>query len=235
MDDGQSIQASVEPQYEELLGSANYYRVRRNRRSQAFTGGSPKRWSQRNSFAIPSCEEENHRVKVRWGEETWQYKTLRFINSTPVQRFLIALLLLDVLILFAELAIDVHVPSCTIIVRDAISCCPSDGDVTTNSFYQGGGGGYGESVCAEPLLATDNTAGCDSHKWHGAHVAHEILFWITIAILSLFQSELLFLIYLLGMHFFKVPLYVFDLVRPSILLLYRLHLVLLTSGIPRSL
>lgn len=225
-----SNRASVEPQYEELLGSENnYWRVRGNRRSQAFTGGSPKRWSQqrnnRSTFAIPSCEEENHRVKVRWGEDAWQYKALHFINSTPVQRLLIALLLLDVLILFAELAIDVHVPSCKVIVRDAISCCPLDGDVT--NFYQGGGGGYGESVCAEPLLATDHTAGCDPHKHHGAHVTHECLFWITISILSLFQAELLFLIYLLGMHFFKVPLYVFDLVRPNaVLSLYFFHDIL---------
>jgi len=220
-----SNRASVEPQYEELLGSENnYWRVRGNRRSQAFTGGSPKRWSQqrnnRSTFAIPSCEEENHRVKVRWGEDAWQYKALHFINSTPVQRLLIALLLLDVLILFAELAIDVHVPSCKVIVRDAISCCPLDGDVT--NFYQGGGGGYGESVCAEPLLATDHTAGCDPHKHHGAHVTHECLFWITISILSLFQAELLFLIYLLGMHFFKVPLYVFDLVIVTISLVLEL-------------
>ena len=211
-----SLRASVEPQYEELLGSANYWRIPANRRGQAFARGSPKRSSQlprtRSTFAIPSCEDENHRVKVRWGEQTWQYRALRFLNSTPVQRLLIALLLLDVMILFAELAIDVHIPSCRTVVRDAISCCPIDGDET--GFFQGGGGGDGESVCDEPLLATDHAAGCDPHKYHGAHVAHAILFWCTIAILSLFQAELLFLVYLLGMHFFTVPLYVLDLVRP---------------------
>lgn len=63
---------------------------------------SPRR-EKRHSFAVPSTEEEISEVKLRWGEETWQMKAIRFINSDGVQRLFIGLLVLDVMILFSEL------------------------------------------------------------------------------------------------------------------------------------
>lgn len=57
----------------------------------------------RRGFAIPSTADEIKEANARWGEDAWQMKALRFINSDGVQRFLIFLLVLDVLILFTEL------------------------------------------------------------------------------------------------------------------------------------
>ena len=50
-----------------------------------------------------STAEEIHHAKGKWPEDSWQIKTLHFINSDPVQKLLICLLVLDVLILFTEL------------------------------------------------------------------------------------------------------------------------------------
>ena len=55
-----------------------------------------------NLLAILSCN-YNKEAKVRWGDDTWQMKALRFINSDLVQRLLVALLVMDVFILLGEL------------------------------------------------------------------------------------------------------------------------------------
>lgn len=57
----------------------------------------------RQGFAIPSTADEIADAGKRWGEGTWQLKLLKIINSDFVQRFLVALLLMDVLVLFVEL------------------------------------------------------------------------------------------------------------------------------------
>lgn len=57
----------------------------------------------RHGFAVPSTADEMKVAKARWGEDAWQMKALKFINSDAVQRFLIGLLVMDVLILFSEL------------------------------------------------------------------------------------------------------------------------------------
>lgn len=189
-------------------------------------------WSARNSFAIPSNPEEVAYVKDTWGEETWQYKSLRFMNSSNVQIFLIALLLTDVFILFTELALDAFYPSCSIIEEDAISCCPHiieepEGLSPTSSILRlliEGSGGSHDDICEEPFVETDHPAGCDSHKHHSVHVAHDVLFWLTITILVTFELELFFFIYLLGVKFFQVPLYVVDLVIVTVSLALELTL-----------
>ncbi|KAL7550004.1 hypothetical protein ACHAWF_013260 [Thalassiosira exigua] len=122
-------------------------------------------------------------------------KALHFMNSDPVQKALIVLLLMDVLVLFVEL-------DCRTIVRDAISCCPAhhgadEAYSETQRFLAGGGGGS-HGLCEYPLVETDNPAGCDSHKYPGLHTAHLALFGTTIIILITFLSELLFMMYLLG-------------------------------------
>ena len=52
----------------------------------------------RTGFAVPSTAEEIEEAKVRWGDNTWQMKALRFINSDLVQRCLVLLLVMDVII-----------------------------------------------------------------------------------------------------------------------------------------
>mmetsp|Transcript_23055 Transcript_23055/g.42325 ORF Transcript_23055/g.42325 Transcript_23055/m.42325 type:complete len:319 (-) Transcript_23055:469-1425(-) len=171
----------------------------------------------RRGFAIPSTGEELHHAKGRWSEDSWQMKALTFINSDAVQKFFICLLVLDVLILFTELAIEAYFPSCRLVIRDAISCCPaddgSDGAHAENDMHRVlGGGGDDSHICTYPLIETSNQAGCDDHKYPGVHVAHEALFWVTIVILVTFEVELFLMIYLLGPEkFFHQLIYVVDL------------------------
>ena len=73
------------------------------------------------SFDPFSTADELNHAKERWEEESWQLKALRFINSDIVQKVLICMLLLDVIILFTELAIDAFYPACKLVLRDAIS------------------------------------------------------------------------------------------------------------------
>ncbi len=57
----------------------------------------------RQGFAIPSTKEEISDAGKRWGDGSWQMKLLTFINSDFVQKFLVFLLVCDVLVLFIEL------------------------------------------------------------------------------------------------------------------------------------
>ena len=68
------------------------------------------------------------------------------------------------------------------------------------------------SLCASPLVETDNPAACDEHKYPGEHIAHEVLFSLTMIILITFEIELLLMVYLLGpKEFFSQVWYVLDL------------------------
>lgn len=167
----------------------------------------------RTSFAIPSSADELLHAKGRWDDDSWQLKALAFINSDPVQKILVCLLVLDVLVLFTELAIDVYVPLCPLVIRDAISCCPGHHDneyAASTMRILSVDDSHG--VCTSPLVDTAYEAGCDTHKYNGAHVAHQLLFWITIVILTTFQVELCLLIYLIGpAKFFRQVFYVIDL------------------------
>ena len=121
-------------------------------------------------------------------------------------------------------AIDAFYPSCNLVIRDAISCCPADGMEADASHSENdvhrilASGekvpieGHGE-ICEYPLNPEpDYQAGCDYHKHHGAHVAHDVLFWCTIVILTTFELELLFVLYLLGLKkFFHHCVYIVDL------------------------
>jgi len=168
--------------------------------------------------AVPTSEEELAEVEERCGQGSWQLKTLKFINSGPIQKLLISLLLCDVIILFIELYLDASYPSCNTVARDAISCCPAncqdDHNTTSGDKYNDGhrllgGGGYG--YCADSLEETHNRAACDDHKYEGVHKAHNILFGATIAILATFLIEILTLVVTLGVKlFFSRFLYVLD-------------------------
>ena len=72
-----------------------------------------------------SAEQEREHVAEKCGERSWQHTLVRVVQSQRAQVIIITLLVLDVLIIFAELFIDAEWPSCRIIERDGISCCPS--------------------------------------------------------------------------------------------------------------
>ena len=186
------------------------------------------------SFAVPTTKEENDHVKERHVTDDnpcpWQCRLLELLNSSIVQRIIIALLLLDVIILFVELALDAFLPGCSIIERDAISCCyPEEGIDSNNAngnnahrqmmsgairLLAGESSKAGEhhSLCVSPLVETDNPAACDEHKYPGEHIAHDVLFSLTMIILITFEIELLLMVYLLGpKKFFSQVWYVLDL------------------------
>ena len=112
-------------------------------------------------------------------------------------------------------ALDAIFPYCELVIRDAFSCCPeTHSDESVQRLLSSGGddASHGSSICTSPLVATDYEAGCDPHKYHSVHVAHDVLFWITIGILTTFEIELLFLIYLLRERFFHHIIYIIDLI-----------------------
>mmetsp|Transcript_9443 Transcript_9443/g.14179 ORF Transcript_9443/g.14179 Transcript_9443/m.14179 type:complete len:325 (-) Transcript_9443:149-1123(-) len=171
----------------------------------------------RQGFAIPSTSEEIADAGKRWGDGSWQMKLLKIINSDFIQRFLVVLLVLDVLVLFVELALDAFFPLSQLVVRDAISCCPPESGYVSSAAKEEGhrflGGGGSTEICAYPLEETDYKAGYDYSKFPGIHVAHTALYSTTLVILSSFLLELLALVYLLGpKQFFKQVTYVVDLV-----------------------
>ena len=196
------------------------------------------------SFAVPTTKEENDHVHERHVTDDnqcpWQCRLLEILNSSIVQRIIIALLLLDVIILFVELALDAFFPGCSIIERDAISCCyPEEGvdsnKVNSNAHRQmmtgamrllaGAESKTGEhhNLCVSPLVETDNPAACDEHKYPGEHIAHEVLFSLTMIILITFEIELLLMVYLLGpKKFFSQVWYVLDLFIVTISLVLEL-------------
>jgi membrane-bound ClpP family serine protease len=61
------------------------------------------------SFRIPTNEDAKIHVHDMHGHESWRAKILYFLHQPSVQWTLIALLLLDVVILFTELYLGAHV------------------------------------------------------------------------------------------------------------------------------
>lgn len=168
---------------------------------------------------LPTSQEEREQVEARYGKNSLAIKAVEFINNHTVQRVFICLLLMDVLILFAELYLDAVYPACTIIERDAISCCPTETDsdgghmrLLFDDELRRLGGGGGGPICESPLSAApQHAAGCDTHKHAGVHTAHKVLKIVTISILSAFMVELTILLVCLGpRNFFSRFLYVLD-------------------------
>lgn len=159
-----------------------------------------------------SAEQEREHVAEKCGERSWQHTLVGMVQSQRAQVIIITLLVLDVLIIFAELFIDAEWPSCRIIERDGISCCPSPIGDHRLLASSGGSDHSHHSLCAAPLLdSLDHAIGCDAHKWEAVHSAHQALFACSVAILSAFELELLSLVAAIGVAFFRNPLYVLDL------------------------
>lgn len=142
------------------------------------------------NFAIPTTKGAQDHAEEQHGSHSWRYKALKFIHQSWFQKLLMALLLLDVIILFTEIFLLAQYPSCSIITRDAISCCPveeTDHSELLRRFLSGGD----EGICEQGTVALEESpAGCDEHKYHAVHVAEEVLFAFTVTILSVFFIEL---------------------------------------------
>ena len=148
------------------------------------------RLSTRNmNFTIPTNQGAQDHAVEKHGAHSWRYKVLKFVHMHTVQILLMSLLLLDVIILFIEIFLLAQFPPCSTIERDAISCCPVQDDHAnpTERFLSEEAG-----ICDAPgsVALEEFPAGCDDHKWHTVHVVEEVLFSLTITILSIFFVEL---------------------------------------------
>ena len=148
------------------------------------------------NFAIPTQEGAREFVEIHHGSESWRMKILEFLHQKKVQYVLIALLVLDVCILFIELFLLTQYPMCAVIERDCFSCCPETSAHTAAAdnglrfLSSEGGDAHNEGICEEGLTPTAGTGGCDPHKWENVHHAEFGFFIITILILSIFFLEL---------------------------------------------
>jgi hypothetical protein len=152
------------------------------------------------NFGIPTNQGTQEHAYAEHGEASWRYKVLKFLHSRKVQSILMGLLLLDIIILFAEILILASYPHCSIIRRDAISCCPTSADGSEHRqllfvlrrISESHENREDEDICEDPGFTAhfDFPAGCDEHKWHTVHTIETVLFALTISILSLFFLEL---------------------------------------------
>ena len=104
---------------------------------------------------IPTNEEEEQHVDAVHGSHSWEARILHVLHSPPVELALAGLLLLDVIILFVELFIGAQFPSCSVIERDAISCCPNYPD-DADMYAAAGDSGHRYLVEGK----TDDTRNC---------------------------------------------------------------------------
>jgi hypothetical protein len=182
-------------------------------------------------MAIPTNANERDHVHQTHGEDSWQARILHIIHSDYVQYLLMGLLLLDVMILFVELYISAEYPPCTIIERDALSCCNITSEEEHHDDDNGGrwlSGGESEphELCEEGS-EFDYAAACDPYKYPAVHTTHIVLRVTTVIILSIFMVELSILMAACGVKkFFTSLFYVLDLVVVSVSL--ALEIVFLT-------
>jgi hypothetical protein len=165
------------------------------------------------NFGIPTTQADQHHVNEYHESDKWRSRALHFLHSQRVQVFLMALLALDVIILFVEIFLLATYPTCHTVVRDAISCCPAT-DQQDAERYLAGDEAHHEDLCVsglEPVFEYE--AGCDPHKWTRVHRAEEWLFGITITILSVFMLELtVSMLALTPQIFFRQFFYLMDFV-----------------------
>ena len=110
----------------------------------------------RRTIHVPTNEEEELHVDAVHGSQSWEAKVLHVLHSTKVEMILASLLLLDVIILFVELFIGASYPSCSVVTRDAVSCCPSYMYADAGA-YGADGGDDGHRYLAE---AADDMSTC---------------------------------------------------------------------------
>jgi hypothetical protein len=191
------LQSSAPKPSEEAAATATAKTPGRNRgQAQKLVKG---RLSTRQmNFGMPTQLGAEQHVEEEHGQDHWRKRVLTFLHTPQVQMTLMSLLLLDVLILFVELFLLASYPSCSLIERDAISCCPvPEGDAEHAARWllvtEEEGDDYGHhDVCDDVALEADyeSDAGCDAHKWSRVHNAETALFAMTLTILSVFMIEL---------------------------------------------
>lgn len=111
------------------------------------------------------------------------------IRLVPRNKDMKGLIRIDILLCLYIIVLQF--PACTLVVRDAISCCPHEEATEARWLASDSHGDSHSDICEAPLEDTDYMAGCDPHKWHTVHTIEDVLFGFTIAILSFMMLELL--------------------------------------------
>jgi hypothetical protein len=181
---------------------------------------------------VPTDSDEMHLAHHVHGEQSWQARVLRFFHKQSVQYLLMGLLLVDVLVLFFDLFLLAQFPSCSIIERDAVSCCAShEGEAPQERLRllaELDGNGAGEEICLAPGTVGSYPAGCDPERYPHVHQAEGAFFIITITILSIFLLENIVQIVVLSpqvyfRHFFYVLDFLIISVSIALEIVFRVH------------
>jgi hypothetical protein len=138
-------------------------------------------------FSIPSNAGAQEHVAEVHGEESYRTIVLKWLHQKWVQLTLMCLLLFDIIIIFTELFLMSAFPACSIIVRDCIACCGGEEQGHDRRWLAED---HEEELCPAGYHETGE-ASCDGHKWHGVHTLEEVLFFTTVAILSIFFAEIM--------------------------------------------
>ena len=91
------------------------------------------------NFDIPSNMGAKEHVLNTHGSTSWRMQVLHVLHSERVEYTLAALLFLDILLLFGELLLLSYFPHCSLVIRDAISCCSGSGSNSTLEAATEGG------------------------------------------------------------------------------------------------
>jgi hypothetical protein len=152
------------------------------------------------NFAVPSQKGAQQHVQEHHGTKSWRLAVFQIVHHKTVQRILCGLLLLDVLILFTELFLLAVYPQCSLIERDCIACCTDNGTSDTSRLLAQQEGDNSD-IC-EVGYANIGQSSCDPHNWEKVHEVENILFAVTVAILSVFMLENIIELIVIGPYTF---------------------------------
>lgn len=142
-----------------------------------------------------SEQDEVDYVTVLYGKDSTALKVMRWTHSKKVQVSLAVLLLFDVVAVVAELLIDGHYPSCSVVLDR--STCHNDTQRARLLNGEVSQVGDGCVIVCEAIPESVETA-------------HKALFIISIVILGIFAVELVILLSIMRLHFFRHLLYMID-------------------------
>jgi hypothetical protein len=193
------VVASVEHNVSDSLKSKRFSQVirqtlRMNHSSDKLNQEEEEEEDQRH-HGIHATMEEQERIESKHihdshGDDSWQARVLHLLHSNKVKFTLLGLLVLDVFILFIELAVAAFFPTCTTVEKTAISCGPLESNTTT--FHE-----YSYS-CDKGFPNLAYPATCDPEKRHVVDIVEDTLFGVTVFILGVFFVELTTVMLLLG-------------------------------------
>jgi hypothetical protein len=195
------------------------------------------------NFRIPTTVGVSEHVQTTHPQYSWQYRTLHFLHSPTMQYAFAGLLLLDILVLFGELLVLSYFPHCSVIVRDAVSCCydSNNSNHTNNSnetiLQREENPNHEAELCIYPSVPNSTySAGCDEERYHGVHLTELTFFYMTITILSIFMIELtISMIALTPAIFFRQFFFALDFIIISVSLILEITFHVLGDDLYQSL